>query len=220
MSELPSPADASAERTYSGVAVAERAAQRRQRFIEAGIELFGTVGYHATTMRTITAATGLTNRYFYESFTTMEDLLVACYEQLMADYRERLSQVLDAAAGGVELRLRAGLTCFFEAMTNPQFAQVTHREVLGVSPRVDELYSRHMGEFAELMMEYLERAGVPIASHDPREMALVGAALAGSAIHAAAAWVRSRYSAPIGVVVEATLKIFLGAVGQLQAPRS
>lgn len=36
---------------------------------------------------------------------------------------------------------------------------------------------------------------------------------------AAVAWVRSRYAAPIGVVVEATLKMFLGAVVQLQAPK-
>lgn len=207
----------SSPRTYSGISVAERSAARRQRFIEAGVELFGTVGYHATTMRTLVAATGLTNRYFYESFQTMEDLLVACYEQLIGNYHQQLSDVLNDAEDGVEPRARAGLTCFFVAMSDPLFARVTHNEVLGVSPRVDALYMESAAKFAAMMMDFLNRAGVPISSHNPVEMQLVGTALAGSVVHTGSLWVRSRYEIPLEVVVEATLKVILGTVAQLQA---
>lgn len=215
--DLPSPSESLTERTYSGIAVTERAAARRQRFIEEGIELFGTVGFHGTTMRTLTAATGLTNRYFYESFETMEDLLVACYEQLIGDYRAQLSAVLSDADDGVEARTRAGLTCFFDAMSNPRFARITHSEVLGVSPRVDALYMQSSADFAALMMDFLASAGVPVAAHDPQEMQLVGTALAGSVIHTGVLWVYSRYEQPIHLVVEATVKVILGTVSQLQA---
>jgi len=196
--------------------VAERSAVRRQRFIEAGIKLFGTVGYHATTVRTLVTATGLTNRYFYESFQTMEDLLVACYGQLIGNYHRQLTEVLSGAEDGVEPRARAGLTCFFMAMSDPLFARITHSEVLGVSPRVDALYMDSAAKFAALMMDFLNRAGVPLSSHDPREVQLVGTALAGSVVHTGALWVRGRYALPIELAVEATLKVILGTVSQLQ----
>jgi AcrR family transcriptional regulator len=217
MTEDPSlPSESLIERTYSGIAVTERAASRRQRFIEVGIELFGTVGFHGTTMRTLTAATGLTNRYFYESFETMEDLLVACYEQLVGDYRANLSDVLSREEAGVESRTRAGLTCFFEAMANPRFARITHSEVLGVSPRVDDLYMQSVADFAALMMDFLGSAGVPISAHNPQEMQLVGTALAGSVIQTGVLWVYNRYELPMELVVEANVKVILGTVSQLQ----
>lgn len=217
MSDLLPTAEVSAERTYSGIAVTERVALRRQRFIEAGIELFGTLGYHATTMRSLTATAGLTNRYFYESFETMEDLLVACYEQLMLDYRNHLSRVLSGAGEGLEPRIRAGLHCYFEALTNPKFARITHSEVLGISPRVDDLYNRYTADFAELMMAYLRSGdGLP-AEHDPLQMEYVGAALAGAVMHSGVVWVRSDYAAPVAVVIEATLKVLIGTVNQLRA---
>jgi len=214
------PIESSTERTYSGIAVTERAAARRHRFIEVGIELFGTVGFHGTTMRTLTATTGLTNRYFYESFETMEDLLVACYEHLIGDYRAHLSEVLSDADADVEARTRAGLTCFFEAMANPRFARITHSEVLGVSPRVDALYMQSVADFAALMMDFLGRAGVPVAAHDPREMQLVGTALAGSVIQTGMLWVHSRYELPIELVVESNVKVILGTVSQLHTAPS
>ncbi|WP_043308331.1 TetR/AcrR family transcriptional regulator [Pseudomonas sp. ML96] len=191
MTDLLSSAEASAERTYSGIAVTERAALRRLRFIEVGIELFGTLGYHATTMWTLTAATGLTNRYFYESFETMEDLLVACYEKLMQDYRDRLSQVLDQASEEFEPRIRNGLRCYFEALINPQFARITHSEVLGISRRLDDLYNRYTAGIAELMMDYLQGDGGQPAEQDLLQMQYVGVALAGAVIHAGVVWVRS-----------------------------
>jgi len=210
------PSTAASKRPYSGVAASERAALRRQRFIEAGIGLFGEIGYHATTMRALTAASGLTNRYFYESFETMEDLLVACYEHLMDAHREHLREVLAATPGGLQEQARAGLDCFFEAMSDPHFARITHAEVLGVSPRVDELYNRHMGLFAGLMMEHITRHGGPLAATDSRELAFVGASLAGAVIHAGIMWVRSRYAAPREVVVAATLKVLIGTLEQLR----
>lgn len=89
--------EAATERTYSGISMSERIALRRQRFIEAGISLFGTVGFQSTTMRMLTAQTELTNRYFYESFTNLEALLVACYEKLMDDFRLQLEEELERA---------------------------------------------------------------------------------------------------------------------------
>ncbi|WP_414828891.1 TetR/AcrR family transcriptional regulator [Alteromonas sp. H39] len=204
------------ERTYSGVAISERAAYRRQRFIDAGIILFGNEGFQATTIRKLTAQTGLTNRYFYESFQDMEDLLIACYETLMSDFREQLQAELDTASESPEKRIRAGLTCFFNAMSKPEFARITHSEVLGVSPRVEAVYSRYTADFAELLMGYLSPTGTSVSTSDNTQREYVGAALAGAVINAGIVWVRSRYAVSLEEIVDATLTVFLGTANLLQ----
>jgi AcrR family transcriptional regulator len=211
-------APAPAGRPWAGLPPEARTAQRREAFIAAGIELFGTQGWHATTVRQLTARAGLTNRYFYESFDTTEDLLVACYETLMAAYRTRLDAVLAATPGGIEDRTRAGLACFYEAMRDPRFARITHHEVLGVSPRVDALHVAALQDFAALMMDHLGRAGVPLAGRDRREVELVGLGLAGSVIQIGAAWVRERCRTPVATVVAAALAVIVGTAQRLGSP--
>ena len=52
-------------RRYRGVSEEARQAERRQRFVEAGLTVFGSRGYHSSTVRSICAEAGLTERYFY-----------------------------------------------------------------------------------------------------------------------------------------------------------
>ena len=207
------------KRSYAGMPTLEREASRRKQFIDAGIELFGTVGYHATTVRALTMHAGLTNRYFYEAFETTEDLLVACYEQLMQDYRERLNQTVKDAGDVFEARIRAGLTCFFEAMLDGRFARIAFSEVLGVSARVDRMYAQSIEEFAELIMGYIEPepAKVTVSENDDLEMRLIGAALAGAVIRAGLTWRQSVSQVPIEQVVTASMKVILGTAQQLSA---
>ena len=200
------------ERTYSGISITERVAQRRQAFIDAGIELFGTVGFQATTMRMLVGATGLTNRYFYESFDNMETLLIACYEQLMERFKAKLTAQLANADNAAEAKIHAGVTCFFEAMTDKHFARITHSEVLGVSARVDKVYGIHMASFASLMMEYLY---TPDNDNQNKSLPYLGAGLVGAIMHAGVAWARQRDSVPVAVAIEATATIFKGTLREM-----
>ncbi len=204
------------ERTYSGISLSQRVAQRRECFIDAGIDLFGTIGYNATTMRKLVSTSGLTNRYFYESFDSMEDLLIACYESLMNHFRDTLQQVLHEAKQEKPINVKDGLLCFFQAMQDPKFAKITHSEVLGISAKVDTTYNRKSADFAALLMSYVEENE---AIHiDPAEKQIIGAALVGAVTHAAMVWVKGQYEQPIDTVVEAARKIFEGTLVQLAQP--
>ena len=66
-------------RPYAGERPGERVLRRRQQFLDAGLELFGSIGYRATTVRILCKQAKLTDRYFYESFTSTEDLLLEVY---------------------------------------------------------------------------------------------------------------------------------------------
>ena len=71
-------------------------AGRRARFIEAGIEVFGQQGLRGATVRGVCAAAGLTDRYFYESFPSLEALLQAVYQQLSDELAQGLERLLRA----------------------------------------------------------------------------------------------------------------------------
>ncbi|PRD38308.1 UNVERIFIED_CONTAM: hypothetical protein NCL1_03594 [Trichonephila clavipes] len=146
----PAAAKADPGRRYRGVSEAARQAERRQRFIEAGLTVFGSRGYHSSTVRSICSEAGLTERYFYESFANSEDLLCVVYEHVNQRIRERiLATLLDLPQDPAQIA-RAVLTAFLECMRDdPRMARMLFVEVLGVSDRVDALY-RESAQLAAL----------------------------------------------------------------------
>ena len=67
---------------WSGVPVRDRPALRRDDLITAGIELLGSPGGPNLTVRAACRAAGLTERYFYESFTDRDDYVAAIYDEV------------------------------------------------------------------------------------------------------------------------------------------
>ena len=205
-------------RAYAGLDPEARQAHRRAQFIEAGLRLFGSIGYRATTMRLLCAEAGLTNRYFYESFESIEALLMACYEQLIGAHRQAFLEAIEQAPDDLPSKLEAGLKCFLTAMQNPTFARITQLEVIGVSPQVDALYTRAMRDFSEIATKLLERYGLG-RDRSKRELQLIAFALTGGMVMTAGMWMRSGYRDPIETVMRATLTLLLGTVRELEEPQ-
>ncbi|NUS17521.1 MAG: helix-turn-helix transcriptional regulator, partial [Streptomyces sp.] len=68
---------------YGGKTAEERQAERRRRFLDAALQLFGdTPGYRNTTVAALSEAAGLSTRQFYEEFRTLEDVLAALHLQV------------------------------------------------------------------------------------------------------------------------------------------
>ena len=130
---------AQAPRLYRGLTASERRAQRRERLLQAGLELFGTQGYANTSIRAVSAAATVNSRHFYESFSDREDLLYHVYERIV---HEILMASVDATAkadtieGKAQAGLRAGWTIVTE---DPRKARIVTREIVGVSDRLDRL---------------------------------------------------------------------------------
>lgn len=62
-------------RRYAGLSGDQRAALRRESLLEAGLDVFAATGKGGATMTAICAHAKLTERYFYESFTSRDELL-------------------------------------------------------------------------------------------------------------------------------------------------
>ena len=99
-------------RTYRGLTPSERSAERRERLMAVGLELFGTVGYNNTSVRALSAAASLNSRYFYEAFESREDLLYNVYERIVG---EMITNVAEAVQRENELlaQTRAGIRAGF-----------------------------------------------------------------------------------------------------------
>lgn len=201
--------DAASGRRYRGVAVEDRRAERRQRLLEAGLKVFGEVGYHAATVKTICAAAGLTERYFYESFANSEDLLCAVYEQHMVLQQERILLAVTQAPREPVAMIEAGLRAFFElAREIPAGARVQFVEVLGVSPRVDKLYRQAIENFAQMLRTL--NLQLPTQTPLARDEETLSVGLVGAAVGIASRWLLSGFSQPLESMLSTTLTIFLG----------
>ncbi|MFA1544781.1 TetR/AcrR family transcriptional regulator [Actinomadura chokoriensis] len=125
---------------YGGRSAAERHAERRRRFLDAGLEMFGRgPGYRATTVAALSEAAGLSTRQFYEEFRTLEDLLAELHLEVNDAAERELATALPSA-DGLDLAERtarlfrayaAGITA------DPARVRVAFVEIVGVSARMD-----------------------------------------------------------------------------------
>lgn len=92
---MPSAKPKPTERVYRRATAEERRAERRDRLIEAGYDVLASEGTARTTMKAIRIRSGLTERYFYESFKDCSELLTTLVDQVG---RELRTAVLDAVS--------------------------------------------------------------------------------------------------------------------------
>lgn len=67
---------------WSGVPLQDRQALRRSELIAAGVALLGGAAGPALTVRAVCRQAGLTERYFYESFTDRDEFVRAVYDDV------------------------------------------------------------------------------------------------------------------------------------------
>ncbi|HEX5277071.1 MAG TPA: TetR/AcrR family transcriptional regulator [Fluviicoccus sp.] len=202
---------APAPRPYAGETPEARRARRRRCFIDSGKILFGTIGYRKTTVRGLCAHAGLTDRYFYESFASLEELLAAVYEERAAELEAAVLAAVRATGHDAPLDtlIRHGLDAFFRQAEDAETARVIWLEVLGVSPRIDALYNGVLRRFADLML-LLIRLTLPdwcVSGNTARVLAM---GLIGAASETAKDWLMTGYAQPRAELVAGVALLFEG----------
>jgi AcrR family transcriptional regulator len=198
----------SAERRYGGKSAPERRAERREQLLDAGLELFGTDGYAATTIEALCARAGLNPRYFYEQFAGREQLLGAVYERHVEQVLTVVRAAIDDAGEDRPRRLEAGLRAFVQAtLDDERGARVNYFEMIGVSRKLDELRRRVLGDYAQLIASEAPD-GVGVVDTRMAAVALVGAT-DGLIID----WLSGERARPREAIVTTLLAIFEPVVG-------
>ncbi|MFD3744309.1 TetR/AcrR family transcriptional regulator [Nocardia sp. NPDC058633] len=144
-----------ASRRYGGRDKASRSAERRAALLAAGLELFGTIGYPASSVKKICDRAGLTERYFYESFTHREALLSAVYDSQIEQVRTATLTALADAEPELAPQAHAAVEAFVRTVAaDPRRARVIFVEVVGVSSALEVHRRAVMREFAQLIVGF------------------------------------------------------------------
>ncbi|WP_207345813.1 TetR/AcrR family transcriptional regulator [Arthrobacter sp. E3] len=150
------PTVAGAGRRYSGMCSADRVLERHGRLIEAGIDVFGTLGYGCAKIKTVCQRAGLSERYFYESFESREDLLATIYDHLAAVLLEELKTAFNDPARDLVSSIKAGTGEVVHFMLDdPRHVRILLVEMVGVSDQLESMRHRSLNDFADETMNKL-----------------------------------------------------------------
>ena len=148
------------ERSYGGRTATERAAERRARLVAATIEVLADVGEARMTMTAICATAGLTERYFYESFSNLDDALLAALDSVCDEIIALATTTIAHTDGPPDARVHAVMSSFVDLVQrSPSKVQVAVIHA-SANPRLRARRHELIGIFADFVgREALELYG-------------------------------------------------------------
>ncbi|WP_310529042.1 TetR/AcrR family transcriptional regulator [Nocardioides sp.] len=126
-------------KVWRGSTSEQRSDERRQRLLVAGLEIFGTTGYHSSTVSGLCSAATVSTRTFYELFNQRADLLEAIYAQVTDQIRVDIEQLPTPTVADIEQWAGDAV----RAVVGPLLAdlracQIIEIEVVGLSEQIEE----------------------------------------------------------------------------------
>ena len=208
------------ERAYRGVGIAQRKAERRARLIQAAIRCFGRDGYHASTLKSLCAEAGLTERYFYESFANFDELLCSCYQHAAETIFGIVSADIASAQPDPMSRLRAALQSYFKVIADdPARARLTLIEIVGASDNANQAYRAQLAITVDVIRLEIFKE-LPPNPGNGLSLQVLATAMMGSAYQLAKEWVLSDFKLPRATLVRNLEAVAAGIVSEWQLVRS
>jgi AcrR family transcriptional regulator len=199
-----------AGRRYRGRDAAQRQQERRTRLIQAGLDLFGTVGYPSVTVKQVCSHAGLTERYFYESFRDREALLAGVYNELVTTIKAETAQAVAASAPHVDAQLRAGLEAFIRTLTSDaRMARLVLIEVVGASPHLEVRRREVLHDFAALVAAVVGPLPNPEASSS--RLTMTAMSLVGGVNELLVDWTLGHQNATVEELIDLCYTLFIAA---------
>lgn len=201
----------SARRPYGGISATERHRLRRAKLIEAGLELFGTAGYSATSIEAVCAAAGVSTRNYYDHFRNREELLVAVYDQITLEAQQAILQASAQPGLTMEQQARAGLTAFARFMVGDERrARVNFIEVIGASHAVEARRREVIRSFAAIL-EAFARQLIDQGVIPHKEVRTGALALIGAVQEVLRDWVTGDERPPLEPIIDDLVRLFIAA---------
>jgi AcrR family transcriptional regulator len=149
-----------ARRTYGGRSAADRRAERRQRLLEAGLQLFGTEGYATSSIEKLCTHAGVSTRNFYEEFHSREDLLIALHSRANErSFRAVTAAFENACDAALAERFELAIRTFIHTMaSDSRLARVAYVEMIGVSNTVEKHRMGWRKKWWDFMVAEADRA--------------------------------------------------------------
>ena len=184
---------------WSGVPLRDRRALRRDELVAAGIGLLGSPDGPGLTVRAVCRAAGLTERYFYESFTDRDEFVAAVYDEVCTAAMSTLMES-DSPRNAVER--------FVALMVDDP----VRGRVLLLAPEAEPVLARSGARWMPNFIDLLQRKLTRIT--DPTAQAMVATGLIGALTALFTAYLDGRLSATREQFIDHCAELLLSAAGR------
>jgi AcrR family transcriptional regulator len=174
--------------------------------MDAGFELFGTKGYTATGVKDICRLAGVTDRYFYESFSDRKELFLAVFDARVDELFDEVVEAVVLAGDDPTDQLRAAIGTFLRTVTgDARTPRLVFSEPAAVGPEAEAHMRSTLRRFSRL-------AAATASSHmrDDRTAPLIGLALVGTLERVVVEWQDGELHTDIPEVIEECTQLFAG----------
>lgn len=207
---------ASHGRMYRGESQADRQKERREKLLAAALEVIGTEGFKAATVRKVCRQAGLTERYYYEAFGNAQGMLQQVYEQQVGRLANSLYLAVESVEQVPTAMAEAALTSLFGSIKkDPRMARIIYIEIVGVSEELDEVYRQGQRRFDQLLVG-LSTKLYPAENVADLDDELVASALVGAITQVSRDWVLANFDRSITTLVNNMMALVIGVITHLQ----
>lgn len=192
--------------TYRGVSAADRAAQRRSKLIDATLAVWA--GDERVTMTRICAEAGLSERYFYESFRTVDAAMTAVMDAIATEIEETTLAAAQAAGDDLTARVRASVLAFVDLVAeDPRKGRVAVIEAAAV-PALRQRRTQLLRHFAHRTAEEMHGA----TEGQSRAGEIAGLLFIGGMAELITAWLDGALEATADELADAVTLMFGGVL--------
>ena len=198
------------ERSFKGLSPSERKTIRYEKLIQAGIKIYGTRGFFATTVKDICLEAQLTERYFYESFKKSEQLFQTVFLQLIDELQNNIKNASIPYTHQPKKMIEASLDALLTTLyNNPNMARIIYIDAI----LVQELHKQTtiqetMARFDRMLHPLLITTNLN-NERNKHEVSLITSGLNGYVTQIAILWVMNNFQQPKATVLSACLCPFL-----------
>lgn len=199
---------------YGGKTADSRRKERRNHLLETGIRLLGSQGYAATSLNSVCSEAGLTKRYFYESFESVDDLVIQAYNRVGNELQIKIIESISSQTTPRAM-ITNGFQAFFEYIqSNPERGRLFLIEALSVNQSRGELFGSAGGDVPEFLMKTavsrLREKSLP-----KPVLKVMAQGAVGAAIMIGQSWVARDYGQPVEELIQGASEIAFGISDRL-----
>lgn len=195
---------------YAGKAARTRQRERKEKLLAAGINLFGAQGFAATSIDAVCREAGLTKRYFYEAFSSSEELLIEAYRAATREFLQSIMQATTPHLDDARALVRAGLQQTFRFVAeNPDKARLIMIEATSVRSQLGRVYGSSYNEFVGLLVGFT-KPFLPGDGPGDTVLAVMARGAVGALIHLCQGWLATDLKQPADELVTGMERIFSG----------
>jgi AcrR family transcriptional regulator len=197
-------------RAYGGVPAEQRRAQRRAALVAAGLEIIGSQGTDRLTVAGLCARARLNERYFYESFAGLEDVLTAVLDHVVGEVTTAIVAAVTSAPDEARAKARAAIGAAIETVTDdPRLSRVLFAEATR-SPALMARRAATVRGFVGLIVEQATTFYGPAARLRAGALTEFAAAfLFGAIAESLMAWLRGDVAMSRTELVERSTELFV-----------